>query len=418
MSAFFYEINLLLSDFYYHRNEAHILLMVVNPMTIFNEKIDRFHTSSVKWERTKEVFGESDVLPMWVADMDFRPPKAVISALQARTEHGIFGYTFVPHSASAAIQEWLAKQHEWKITAESLLYSRGVVESISAAIRAYSEPGDRILLTSPVYTPFFEMIKLNGREVVNSPLILNEERFELDFENFERELQKGCKLFLLCNPHNPGGRVWSKSELIKIGELCLQYNCLILSDEIHSDIIYKPYKHIPIASLSPELSQQAVTFIAPSKTFNLAGLQASAIIAENSVLRKKLHHAFAQQGIFSLNIFGIIGIEAAYREGEEWLEKLINYLEKNKQFAMNFMEQHLPQIKCMEPEATYLLWLDCRKLGLNDKELQNQLIHKGKVALEPGSKYGAGGEGFVRLNFGCPREMLEEGLKRVAAALR
>lgn len=386
-------------------------------MALFNEKIDRFNTASVKWERTKEVFGSDEVLPMWVADMDFRPPKAVIRAINARTEHGIFGYTFVPPSASAAVQEWLSKQHQWNINTESLLYSRGVVESISAAIRAYSEPGDKILLTSPVYTPFFNMIELNGREVVNSPLILKEERFEIDFESFEKELQKGCKLFLLCNPHNPGGRVWSKSELVKIGELCLQYHCLILSDEIHSDIIYQPFKHIPIASLSPELSQQTVTFIAPSKTFNLAGLQASAIIVENSDLRKKFQNVFIQQGVFSLNIFGIIGIEAAYREGEEWLEELINYLEKNKQVAINFMEKHLPQIKCMEPDATYLLWLDCRKLGFNDKELQNLLIHKGKVALEPGSKYGAGGEGFVRLNFGCSREILEEGLKRIAAAL-
>lgn len=386
-------------------------------MTMFNEKINRYKTASVKWERTKEVFGREDILPMWVADMDFRPPEAVINAIKSRAEHGIFGYTFVPPTASSAVREWLRNRHDWSIQSDSLLYSGGVVQSISAAIRAFSSPGDKILLTSPVYTPFFNMIKLNGRIAANAPLYLNEQHYKIDFAGFERELQSGCKLFLLCNPHNPGGRVWSKEELLKIGDLCLQYNCLIISDEIHSDIVYKPFKHYPIASLSPELSERTVTFIAPSKTFNLAGLQASAIIVENPGLRKQLHDVFVQQGTFSLNTFGIIGMEAAYEHGEAWMEELIDYLHENKKFAIAFLQEHLPQIKCIDPEGTYLLWLDCRKLDIGDQELQKLLIQKGKVALEPGAKYGFGGEGFVRLNFGCPREMLEDGLKRIMTAL-
>lgn len=389
---------------------------MVNQVIKFNDKIDRYKTASVKWERTKEVFGSDEVLPMWVADMDFRPPLSVINAIKSRAEHGIFGYTFVPSSTSSAIEEWVKKRHNWQINSESLLYSGGVVEAISAAIRAFSEPGDKVLTTSPVYTPFFNMIKLNGRTVANAPLHLKDNRFELDFARFEKELQSGCRLFLLCNPHNPGGRVWKKEELLKIGELCLKYNCLILSDEIHSDLIYKPFKHCPIASLSPELSQHTVTFIAPSKTFNLAGLQASAIIVENPVLRKQLHDVFVRQGAFSLNTFGIIAMEAAYLDGEAWLEELIDYLEENKRFAIDFIREHLHGIKCMEPQGTYLLWLDCRGLGLGDEEVQNLLIQKGKVALEPGTKYGPGGEGFVRLNFGCPKEQLAEGLKRMAAA--
>lgn len=386
-------------------------------MTVFDEKINRFNTFSVKWERTKEIFGAADVLPLWVADMDFRPPQAVMDSIMERAEHGIFGYTFVPQSAAEAIKDWLQMQHNWSIHPESLLYSSGVVASISTAIQAFTEPGDRVLVTSPVYTPFFDMIKLNGRTVVNSPLLLKDERLEMDFDHFEKELSGGCKLFLLCNPHNPGGRVWRKEELEKIGALCLQYNCLIVSDEIHSDIVYKPNKHVPIASLSPELSERTVTFIAPSKTFNLAGLQASAAIIENADLRRKFHGVQIRQGHFSLNTFGIIGMEAAYRNGREWLENLLDYLQKNKQTAIDYLNRELPIISSIEPEGTYLLWLDCRKLNLPDDELKKTLIEKGKVALEPGKKFGRGGEGFLRLNFGCPREVLEDGLQRIETAL-
>ncbi|MDP4085669.1 MAG: MalY/PatB family protein [Bacillota bacterium] len=386
-------------------------------MTLFNEKINRRNTSSVKWELTKEIFGEDELWPMWVADMDFRPPQAVINALKERVEHGIFGYTFVPKSTHQAIQEWLKKRHKWEIQPNWLLYCSGVVQAISTAIQTFTNLGDKILLQAPIYTPFFEMIEKNGRSVVNSPLQLVNGRYEIDFNGFENELKNGCKLFLLCNPHNPTGRVWTKEELMKMGELCLNYDCLILSDEIHSDIVYKSFKHFPIASLSHELLNQTITCIAPSKTFNLAGLQASAVIIKNEDLRTKFSETQKRQGVFSLNTFGIIGMETAYHEGEEWLEELIDYLEENKNYTIDFLDKYFPHITCIEPEGTYLLWLDCRNLSLDDKPLHNLFIQKGKLALEPGTKYGPGGEGFMRMNIACPREDLIEGLERLKKAL-
>ena len=387
-------------------------------MTIFDEKIDRLNTASVKWEATKEVFGEADLWPMWVADMDFKPPQAVIEAIQKRADHGVFGYTFIPESTKQAIQAWVLKRHGWSIDPSWLIYCSGVVQAISTAVQAFTEEGDRVLLQSPVYTPFFNMIEQNNRIVVNAPLILENDGYKIDYTRFEDALKSGCKLFLLCNPHNPGGRVWTKEELSRIGELCLKYNCLILSDEIHSDLVYKEYKHTPIASLTNDLSENVITCIAPSKTFNLAGLQASVAIIKNTKLRKQFDETLKRQGYFSLNTFGIIAMEAAYRDGEAWLEELIDYLQENKQYALRFLQEHLPEISCVKPEGTYLLWLDCRKLGLSDKELRTALLQKGKLALEPGSKYGPGGEGFVRMNIACPKDYLIEGLKRLKNALK
>lgn len=386
-------------------------------MSVFNEKIDRYNTASVKWELTKAVFGEADLWPMWVADMDFKPPQAVLEELKKRVEHGVFGYTFVPESTAEAIEGWLLKRHQWQIDPSWLIYCSGVVQAIQAAVLSYTKPGDRVLLQSPVYTPFFNMIEKNNRIVVNSPLILEENRYRMDFAGFEEALKEGCKLFILCNPHNPAGRVWTEDELLKIGELCLQYNCLILSDEIHSDLIYRQFRHIPIASLSEELSEKVITCIAPSKTFNLAGLQASVAVIKNEQLRKDFQKTLAAQGFFSLNTFGIIGMEAAYREGEAWLEELLDYLQDNKDYAIKYLREHLPEITCIEPEGTYLLWLDCRKLGISDQDLRDLLINKGKLGLEPGPKYGPGGEGFVRMNIACPMDDLKEGLERLKKAL-
>lgn len=385
-------------------------------MSIFNERINRRNTSSVKWEATKQLFGEEDLWPMWVADMDFKPPQAVITAIKERVEHGIFGYTFVPPSTSQAIAEWLLKRHQWSIEPNWLLYCGGVVQAISTAIQTFTEEGDQVLLQSPVYTPFFDMIEKNNRKIINAPLILDEDRYRIDFTAFENALKQGCKLFLLCSPHNPGGRVWTKEELEKMADLCLKYNCLILSDEIHSDLVYKKHKHIPIASLNEEIAEKVITFIAPSKTFNLAGLHASAVVIKNETLRTQFQETMRRQGSFSLNTFGITGMEAAYLEGEAWLEDLLDYLQSNKDFAISFLKEHLPEITCIDSEGTYLLWLDCRKLGFSDKELRQHLLQKGKLALEPGPKYGPGGEGFVRMNIACPMDDLIEGLKRLKKA--
>ncbi|WP_066291548.1 MalY/PatB family protein [Bacillus sp. FJAT-29937] len=382
----------------------------------FDQIINRENTSSVKWGMTQQVFGTSEVLPMWVADMDFAPPSEVKDALLDRVHHGVFGYTFPSTSTADSITQWLQNRHSWNIENEWILYNLGVVPSIATAIEAYTAPGDKVMLQSPVYAPFFDMVKKNNREVVNSPLKLVNNRFEIDFADFEERLKEGVKLFLLCNPHNPGGRVWTKEELQKIGELCHQYQCLILSDEIHSDLVFKENKHIPIASLNNIFNEITITCIAPTKTFNLAGLQASAVIISNKELRKEFQTVLQRQGFFSLPTFGAIGMEAAYKHGNSWLDELLEYLHENVETAKSFIDKHLPSIKVMEPEGTYLLWLNCRELDLSDEDIRDRLLYKGKLALEPGKKYGLGGEGFVRMNIACPREMLLDGLERLKRA--
>lgn len=383
----------------------------------FDKVIDRSKSSSVKWDSTKNVFGTDDVLPMWVADMDFHPPEEVIDAIRDRIDHGVFGYTFVPFSVTEAIQDWMKNRHDCEFKKSSIVFSEGVVPSISSAIRAYTEKGDRVLVHSPVYTPFFNMVKNNDRTLVTSNLIYENDRYELDFEDFEAKLKDGVKMFILCNPHNPGGRVWTRDELERIGDLCLKYDCLIVSDEIHSDLVFKPNVHIPIASIKEEFKEITTTFIAPSKTFNLAGIQASAAIIPNKELKAKFKEIQQQQGFFTLNTFAIAGMEAAYRKGEEWLEELLTYLDENMQLATQYINENLPALKPMKADATYLLWIDCSELGLSDEELKEKLLYKGKLALEPGTKYGEGGEGFVRMNLACPRETLNEGLKRLKIAL-
>ncbi|PYZ92007.1 cystathionine beta-lyase [Salipaludibacillus keqinensis] len=388
-------------------------------MDFFEHNIDRFGTSSVKWERTKEVFKTNDdVLPLWVADMDFRPPKAVTDALQQRMEHGIFGYTFVGDSVNEAITAWMSSRHDWYIKHDWISYSPGVVPSIGKAITALTEPGDKVLVQSPVYPPFFSMVKANNREVENCPLVKNEEQYEIDFDAFEQSLKNGVSMFLLCHPHNPTGRVWTKDELTKMADLCLENDVIIVSDEIHSDLLFKPHKHIPMASLSPEIADQTITLMAPSKTFNLAGLQSSVIISSNESFRKKIAAVDQQQGSFTLNTFGIIAMEAAYRHGKEWLDDLLRYLEGNIQIVKDFLNEQLPELKLIEPQATYLLWIDCRKLGLSDAKLNHLFVEEGKVGFNPGTSFGKGGEGFVRMNVACPRSTLLEGLERMKKAIK
>lgn len=382
----------------------------------FNQVVNRKNTSSVKWELTKEIFGTSDVLPMWVADMDFESPIEVKEAIQKRLNHGIFGYTYSSPSVSEAVQAWVKNRHGWDIELSWIKFHSGVVPAISTAIQALTNPGDKVMLQSPVYTPFFTMIEKNNREVVNSPLLLVNNRYEIDFSQFEENLKNGVKLFLLCNPHNPGGRVWTEAELRQIAELCQKYNCLILADEIHSDLIFKPNRHIPIASLNEQYKDFILTCIAPTKTFNIAGLQASAVIIANPSIRRSFEATLAKQGLHGLNIFGIIALEASYRYGEQWLEELLPYLKENVDIAREYIANHIPKINFINPDGTYLLWLDCRNLGLSDQEIRESLLQKGKLALEPGMKYGPGGEGFVRMNIACTRNTLLDGLERLKIA--
>ncbi|WP_309446304.1 MalY/PatB family protein [Peribacillus butanolivorans] len=386
--------------------------------SIFEEHINRENTGSVKWDKNslKSLYGREDVLPMWVADMDFPSPEGIQKALIERLNHPIFGYTVPSETVFTEIQSWLRDQHSWPITKEWISFSSGVVSAIGTTIQAFTNPGDKILVQSPVYTPFFDMIKNNDREVVNSPLIIENDRFKIDFTDFEDKLKSGVKLFLFCSPHNPGGRVWTKDELLRIGELCVKYNVIIVSDEIHADLFHSTSRHYPIASLSEQLSDITVTLMAPSKTFNIAGIQASFLITSNEKLQKQLQKAQTKLAFHGLNILALTAMEAAYREGLPWLKDMIAYIEENIKVAEEFIAAEIPVLHVMHPDASYLLWIDCRDLGLNDKEIKERLIHQGKLALEPGSKYGPGGEGFVRMNIGCSRSVLLDGLNRLKLA--
>ncbi|MCJ8009467.1 MalY/PatB family protein [Lederbergia wuyishanensis] len=384
----------------------------------FDEKVDRKNTSSVKWDGMKAVFGKNELLPMWVADMDFPPPSEVLETMKQRVDHGVFGYTIIGDTTSKAIINWVSKRHGWDINPSWLMYSHGVVPSIGMAIRAFTEVGDKVMLQSPVYTPFFNMIESNMREVINSPLVLKNGRYEIDFTDFEEKLKSGVKLFLLCSPHNPAGRVWSKEELTKIAELCREYGVIIASDEIHADIVSPPYKHIPICTLDPSYSDFIITFMAPSKTFNLAGLQSSFIVVQNVEMRKKLQDIQKKEGFHTLNTFGIIAMEAAYQYGEKWLEDALDYIKDNIKILKEGIENYLPELKVIEPEGTYLVWVDCRATGLDDKEIRQRLLEKAGLAVNFGNSYGQGGEGFIRINTACPRSIIEEGIERLKLAFQ
>ncbi|NPC93958.1 pyridoxal phosphate-dependent aminotransferase [Bacillus sp. WMMC1349] len=384
----------------------------------FNTTHKRLGTQSVKWDLTNELFGVKDALPMWVADMDFRAPQEVIDALLERLEHGVFGYTSTSMRTKEAVVKWLSKRHGWEIEPSFITFSPGVVTALAVAIQAFTDPGDQVIVQPPVYPPFFEMVKKNGRSLLHNPLIETDGRYEMDFADLEKKLNDhDVKLFILCNPHNPSGRSWTKEELLKLGELCLQHQVTVISDEIHSDLMLDGLKHTPFASLSQELSELSITCIAPSKTFNLAGLQASAIMIPDQAKRTAFTKVLERLGLTSLNAFAVTAIEAAYTKGESWLDQLIPYIKNNMNEVRRFLESELPEIKIFNPDASYLLWLDCRALDLSDQEMKRKLLHQGKLILEPGPKYGPGGAGFVRMNVACPLSVVKDGLNRLKIAL-
>ncbi|OMP67771.1 MalY/PatB family protein [Domibacillus epiphyticus] len=383
-------------------------------MSRFDEVVERRGTNAVKWDGLKTVFGKEDVLPMWVADMDFKAPEPVIEAVKKEAAHGVYGYTLVPDSTREAIVDWMNVRHEWVIKKEWLLFNHGVVPSIGAAIEALTESGDAVIVQPPVYNPFFDMVEKNERRLVHSELILKNNRYEMDYEDIESKIvSENAKLFLFCSPHNPGGRVWSEKELKKLAAICEKHGVTIISDEIHSDLTRGPHKHIPLGSFS----EKVVTLIAPSKTFNLAGLQASALIVSDKQLRTKMQKVFARQGAFTLNQMGIAAMEAAYRHGHEWLDEVIEYIQGNAQLVKEYIEEKIPELVVMVPEGSYLVWIDCRQLGLSDKELLALFLDEGSIALGNGAKYGPGGEGFMRLNVACPRSLVEDGLSRMKKAV-
>ncbi len=387
-------------------------------MVDFNTVYDRKQTHSYKWDHLQAVFKTEDVLPMWVADMDFKAPKEVNDALKERAEHGIYGYTIIDDSIRERVTNWVEKKHNWAIQPNWLSFSPGVITSLHIAIQSFTEENDKILLQTPVYTPFFNIIRNGKREVVENTLIYNDEKYEIDFQDFEDKLKQGVKAFILCSPHNPVGRVWTKDELLEMAKLCLKYDVLILADEIHADLVFDPYKHIPIASLSEEISNHTITCMSPTKTFNLAGLQASFIVTTDSKKRMVINRELAQQGFNMLNTMGVIAMDAAYTHGTPWLHELMDVIEENKKYAKTTLENETDgKLTVIDSEATYLLWVDCKKLHLTDKDLQTFMIEKAKVGLNPGSAYGKDGEQFMRINIACPKETLKDGLHRIVQAV-
>ncbi|UJL45148.1 pyridoxal phosphate-dependent aminotransferase [Virgibacillus sp. NKC19-16] len=385
-------------------------------MSIFDELHDRKNTRSVKWDMLKPVFQTDDVLPMWVADMDFRAPEAVNDALVKRAKHGIYGYTVIDDDVTDSIINWVKKRHNWTIDKEWLSFSPGVVTSLHLAIQAFTEPNDKIIIQTPVYTPFYSVIEQHNREVVKNPLVLENDYYTIDFTDFEEKLKQGVKAFILCSPHNPIGRVWKREELKEMARLCLKYDVLILSDEIHADLIYPGERHIPIASLSEEIADQTITCMAPSKTFNLAGLQASYVITTSKDKRVTFNELLSKQGHGMLNTMGNTALEAAYVHGEAWLEELMTVIKANQEYVTEMLEEYT-DLKVIRSEGTYLLWIDCSTLNLDKNDLNKFMIEKAKVGLNTGASYGEDGGNFMRMNIACPKATVEEGVKRIIDAV-
>lgn len=381
---------------------------------------NRKNTNSMKWDQVRQVFqtDDADVLPMWVADMDFPAPKQVNEALIERAKHGIYGYTFINDRIKDNVANWIKKRHGWTINTDWLTFSPSVITSLYVAISSFTEPNDKILIQTPVYTPFFSVIEDSGREIVKNELIFNGTSYEIDFDDLEEKMQLGVKAMVFCSPHNPVGRVWRKEELEKIATLALQYNVLILSDEIHADLVFKPNKHIPIASLSDEINKQTITFMSPTKTFNLAGLHISYVVTADAKKRLEIEKVLALQGFRMLNTMGIVALDAAYRYGESWLENLMDVIAKHKDYAIKRLsEETNGKLTVIDSEGTYLLWIDFRNLNMTDKQLRRFLVEKAKVGLNAGSSYGTAGEQFMRINIACHEETLEEGINRIVSAI-
>ncbi|MCJ7511740.1 MAG: pyridoxal phosphate-dependent aminotransferase [Anaerolineales bacterium] len=396
----------------------------------FDREIDRRRTNSAKWEfiqsegdllqweHTDRFFGEGRTLPMWVADMDFACPKPVVEALVARAAHGIYGYTAPTESYDQALIGWMRRRQGWEISREWICFSPGVVPALCMLVQAFTNPGEAVLIQPPVYYPFFSAIAKNGAVTVTNPLILESGRYRMDYDDLARKAaDPRVKMAILCSPHNPISRVWSRQELQRFAEICLEHDILIVSDEIHGDLILPGHTFTPFAALGGEMAEKAIICTAPSKTFNLAGLHTSNIIVPDADLRARFRRTLDKNGVFDITAFGLVALEAAYNQGEDWLTQVLEYLQGNVAYLREYVATHIPQISVIEPEGTYLVWLDCRRLGLGKLELKHLMLKRAKVYLDEGYIFGEEGEGFERINIACPRSVLAEALERIRDAI-
>ncbi|MGI6344331.1 MAG: MalY/PatB family protein [Bacillota bacterium] len=390
----------------------------------FDRIIDRRNTNCGKHDRNLINFGRDDVLSMWVADMDFPCPEPVVEAIRRRAEHPIYGYSFAPDSLYEAIVERMEKRYGWKIEKEWILFNAGVVNGLYSAIKAFTHPGDEVIVQSPVYYPFYSAIKNNGCQVVHNPLKLENGRYYVDFEQLESLFEvrttfparsPRIKALVLCSPHNPTGRVFTRDELQRLAEICLKHDCLIISDEIHCDLLVKGARHTVTSSLSPEIQQNTITLMSASKTYNIAGLATSFVIIPDQKLRRQYMNLRA--GHNSGNVFGMVATEAAFRYADDYLEQLQDYLHENRRLFTEYIRKHIPRLKVIDGEGTYLVWVDMRDLGMDNLELQEFMRNEARLALDDGYAFGPGGEGFQRFNLACPRSIVEEALHRLEKAV-
>lgn len=384
----------------------------------FDEVIDRHNTACLKYDFAIQRGRPADVLPLWVADMDFPIAREIQDALINRCQHAVFGYSESDDAYFAAVHDWYAKHFNWETKQEWLTKTPGIVFALAMAVKAYTKPGEAVLINQPVYYPFTEVIKDNKRELINSPLVLKDGKYSIDFADLEAKIvQNNVKLMLLCSPHNPVGRVWSAEELQKIGDICLAHNVIIVSDEIHSDFVWGENKHIVFATLGEKYANNCIVCTAPSKTFNIAGLQVSNIFIPNQKLRRAFRHEVAAAGYSQVNTLGLVACEAAYRYGEDWLTQVKTYIEANIRFVDEYLQSNLPQIKLLAPQGTYLIWLDCSALGFTAEDREQWLWHKAKLWLDGGGIFGPEGQAFERINVACPRSTLLQALEQLKKAV-
>lgn len=383
----------------------------------FSRPTNRRGTDSYKWDSAPE----ADIIPLWVADMDFETFSGITEALQRRVAHGIFGYTRVPEAYYEAVCRWFGKRHGWHINREDIIYTSGVVPAVSAVIKALTLPGDQVIVQGPVYNCFFSSIRNNGCEMVSNSLIYNKEelRYEIDFDDLERKLKhERARLMLLCNPHNPGGRVWTRDELTRVAELCRKYGVRVVSDEIHCELTLYDNEYVPFGSLPDELSRGSITCCSPSKAFNTAGLQIANIVCRDAEVRNRIDRAININEVCDVNPFGVIALQAAYSdEGYEWLTQLRKYISANYDLLLERFARELPKCKVMRMEGTYLAWIDCSELHISSDEIEEMLMHENKVWVNAGSMYGAEGAAFIRINMACTSELLNEGITRIVNGL-
>lgn len=383
----------------------------------FDEIIDRKGTDAVKLERCKALFGTEDVLPLWVADMDFRTPDFILDSIRRRIDHPVLGYSVPPAGFNESFVKWVHDHHQWAVNPREVGFVPGIVPALSFAVQCFTLPGDEIIVQPPVYYPFFNVIRNNNRKIITNPLKEEEGRFVMDFQDFEAKISERTKMFILCNPHNPGGKVWSKETLSTIDEICSRHNVLVVSDEVHADMVHHGFRHTPYATVSETASAGSVTFMAPTKVFNMPGIVSSSYIIPNPEIRARFASFLEAAEMNTGNLFAYLTTVACYEKGEDWRRAMLEYVNSNVEFVTAYLKSNLPQIKPMIPEASFLIWLNCRELGMETDELHHFFAHKAGLGLNKGTAFGEGGEYHLRLNVACPRAILERAMSQLKTAL-